>query len=629
MSMKKTFLDNCRGGILFESPGAFAPPPLGKGAFSPSSKYTSPLFQRGWRECAGGFKKTSLEAIQASKVVIKKITACLLALLLALLPFSACGNKTGEGAEFRFPIAVMPTNLDPAIAGGREEALVIANCFEGLLRLRGDRIDSDAASNDSGTWPPSSPAGELPTAGVAERWEVSEDGLRYTFYLRQDTHWKLTRESEKLLGEEAAAAFDTRVTAADFLFAIQRALRPETNAPNAALLFPIQNARAILEGTKPMESLGVETPDDYTLIITLEQPNASFLYALCQSVAMPCNEAWFNATKGRYGLASKYLLCNGPFYLSAWDGANLRLRRSDAYRGAEAVAPSGIVFKLEPIASEQLRLLGAEGGFSAVLLPADQYAGDAGVRTLHNATLALLFRCGGGSPLANAKLRRALCAAVDPAALGFSPPVGLLPKDLRLGEGIYRTLAGPAKGITRDLTKAQALWAEGIAEHEAASGITTLSLTLLCPPEANQQMRQLLQQWQSAFGLRLRVSIESPEPEKLAQRVARGDYDIALSVMEAGSSFAPSVLEQLADGGATGYHSAALDKLLAEAAQTPGQAEAAAALRKAEEHLLQAGVYYPLAPRESVLLLAKGVSGLEVSAAGDVVWFGGGRLRRG
>ncbi len=551
---------------------------------------------------------------------MKRTAAVLLALLLAILSLAACGKDTGEGKEFRFPLSAMPLNLDPAIAGGREEALVLANCFEGLIRLRGSDIGQDAVQGNS------APA-EVFAPGVAERWEVSSDGLRYTFHLRRDTHWRLPKDAKKLLGEAEAAAFDTVVTAEDFLFALRRALMPETNAPNAALLFPIQNAREVLEGRQPPEALGVSVPDPFTLVITLAQPNASFLYALCQSVAMPCNEDYFNATKGRYGLGAKYLCGNGPFYLYAWETMTLRLRKNEGYKGAEPIAPGGVVFKLEANVSERLRLLGLEGGFSAVLLPSDAAGAaqtDAGAVRLENATQALLFRCGPGAPLADAKLRRALCMAIDPVALGFAPPKGLLPAGLRLGEDTYRTLSGPATGLGRNIAGAQSLWGESFAAREAAGKEPSLSLTLLCPEEANLAMRRLLQQWQSAFGLRLQVSIESPEPEKLALRIAQGDYDIALSTVEAGSSFAPNVLEQLTEGGGnlTGYRSQAFEKLLAEAAQTPGQKAAAAALRKAEEHLLQMGVYYPLAARESALLLAEGVTGLEVSAAGDVVWFG-------
>ncbi|MDR3313092.1 MAG: peptide ABC transporter substrate-binding protein [Oscillospiraceae bacterium] len=554
---------------------------------------------------------------------MKKITgrtvAFLLVLLLALLPLVACGKNTGEGKELRFPLWATPSNLDPAIANGREENLILANCFEGLVRLHANG-ESDAEDGADPIAP-----------GVAQRWEISADGLRYTFHLRQDTHWRLPAEAKALLGEAAYAAFDTTVTAADFLFAFRRVLDPETNAPNAALLFPIANARAIWEGKKSAEALGVAVTDPFTLEITLAQPNAAFLYSLCQNPAMPCNEAYFNATKGRYGLAPRYLLCNGAFYLSAWDATTLRLKRNDGYLGAEPVSPSAVVLKLETNAAERLRLLGAEGGFSAVLLPANQPGAlETGTHSipLKSATQALLFRCTGARALAVAKLRRALCAAIDPAALGLSAaPPGLLPDSLRLGDGTYRALAGAATGIAHDNAAAQTLWAQGLAEWEAAGGATPVTLTLLCPEEANRQMRLLLMQWQVAFPLSLVVTVESPEPEKLAQRLAQGEYDIALSTLQAGSSFALATLEQLAESGAdnlTGYRSAALEKLLAEAAQTAGQKEAAAALRKAEEHLLQVGAYYPLAAQESLLLLANGVSGLTVSAAGDVVYFGQG-----
>ncbi|MCL2107178.1 MAG: peptide ABC transporter substrate-binding protein [Oscillospiraceae bacterium] len=539
----------------------------------------------------------------------------MLALLLTVASLAwclvSCGKDTGEGREIFYPIDRMPEALDPAIAAGREEAMVLLNCFEGLVRLGGQ---GDMATDI--------------VPGVAERWEISEDGRRYTFYLRQDTNWKLPAEAKALLGEEAFEGFDTRVTAADFVFGFRRALRAETRAPGAALLFPILNAPAVHSGAKREESLGVAEIDEFTLEISLEQPSASFLYTLTQSVAAPCSETYFEATGGRYGLAPNYLLCNGPFYLSHWEGSTVRIRRNEGYAGHQRVLPAAVTLRVQPAPEERLRLLNADSGYSAAMLPSGkgeaEPPGGARQIPLRSATLTLIFQCG-KAPFSNTKLRTALCAAIDASALGFAgaeqAQPGLLPGCCIVGDEELRALAGLPKGIAYDPARAQKLWKEGLEEGR----LEGLTLTLLCPPEYDRPMRQLLQQWQSAFGLSALINVESPEPEDYAKRLAQGEFDIALVILQAESAFALSFLQHYAESGGAGnlmrYRSGVLDGLLAGAARLEDQEQAARGLLQAEEHLLQNGVTYPFAALDNRMLLAKGVSGLLFSPAGEPVSF--------
>lgn len=62
--------------------------------------------------------------------------------------------------------------------------------------------------------------------------------------------------------------------------------------------------------------LGVKAIDDYTLEIKLKSADNGFLNVLSTAIAMPCNEDYFNATKGRYGLGLDYSIFNGQFYVS-------------------------------------------------------------------------------------------------------------------------------------------------------------------------------------------------------------------------------------------------------------------------------------------------------------------------
>lgn len=96
--------------------------------------------------------------------------------------------------------------------------------------------------------------------GVAESWEVSDDGRTYTFKLREDAKW----------------SNGDPVKASDFVFAYQRLQDPATAAGYANIHWPIMNAEAVNKGEMPKDQLGVKALDDRTLEIRLKNPTPYF-----------------------------------------------------------------------------------------------------------------------------------------------------------------------------------------------------------------------------------------------------------------------------------------------------------------------------------------------------------------
>jgi oligopeptide transport system substrate-binding protein len=116
--------------------------------------------------------------------------------------------------------------------------------------------------------------GEM-TPGVAESWQVSDDGLVYTFKLRQGAKW----------------SNGDPVTAGDFVFAYQRIQDPATAAEYANILYPIKNAEKVNKGELKPDQLGVKAVDDHTLEVTLEAPTPYFLSQLMHQTAYPIHKA--------------------------------------------------------------------------------------------------------------------------------------------------------------------------------------------------------------------------------------------------------------------------------------------------------------------------------------------------
>ena len=204
-----------------------------------------------------------------------------------LLMFSGCEEDDGSGHTFKMNLASNPENLDPQMATDLSSRIVISNMMDGLVKMNEyGAIEADAA----------------------ESYNISPDGLIYTFYLKKNIMW------------EAVNGYKALMTADDFVFAFQRIYDSGAlHSPYVERFSCIKNSSAVAAGKMSAERLGVTAADDYTLIIELEYPYYNFLEMLTTTAAMPCNRVFFESTKGKYGLDDESTISNGAFYLKEWN----------------------------------------------------------------------------------------------------------------------------------------------------------------------------------------------------------------------------------------------------------------------------------------------------------------------
>lgn len=154
--------------------------------------------------------------------------------------------------------------------------------------------------------------------GAAESWEVSDDGLTYTFKLRADAKWSN--------GEP--------VKAGDFVFAFRRLEDAKTAASYANMLFPIVNAEAINKGERKPEEMGVKAVDDRTLEIKLSQPTPYFLELLTHQIAYPL----YSANVEKFGddfVKPGNLVTNGAYMLESFTpNDKITMRKSPNFHDA-------------------------------------------------------------------------------------------------------------------------------------------------------------------------------------------------------------------------------------------------------------------------------------------------------
>lgn len=176
--------------------------------------------------------------------------------------------------------AAEPESLDPHKTSTVYEAHMLRDIFLGL-------VTEDAMSE--------------PIPGAAESWTISDDGLTYTFKLRQGATW----------------SDGSPVTAEDFVYSFRRLQDPATAAEYAAMLHKVKNAKEVNEGKLKPEEMGVKAIDANTLEITLIAPTPYFLQMLTHQSAYPVSKAAMEKFGADWVKPGK-LVSNGPYTLAEW-----------------------------------------------------------------------------------------------------------------------------------------------------------------------------------------------------------------------------------------------------------------------------------------------------------------------
>jgi len=199
----------------------------------------------------------------------------------AAAPAESTGDAVGAAAQstLTFTLTSVPS-IDPQLSNSIASGNVIKGFGEGLIR-----------AFDGKTKP-----------GMAESWDVSEDGLTYTFHLR-DAKW----------------SDGSAVTAKDFEYAVIRLLDPANAAAYSFAAYGIQNAAEFNSGkiTDPSQ-VGVKAIDDKTLEIKLVNPTSYFVSTLDLSCFYPVKKELVEKYGAEYATSADKILSNGPFIIKDW-----------------------------------------------------------------------------------------------------------------------------------------------------------------------------------------------------------------------------------------------------------------------------------------------------------------------
>ena len=319
---------------------------------------------------------------------MKKLFCLVLTLSMVLSMAAFSGAVAEVPQEITYSMYSEPDGIDPSVTNNSFASDVLCNAFEGLMTY-------DTTN------------GSL-ICGEAESYTVSDDGLVYTFTLRDGLKWSDGSDH----------------TAQDYVYTFRRVLTPATGAQYVDLVSSyIAGASDYYEGvTDDFSTVGVKAIDDRTLELTLINPTSYFCDVLTMWPFSPVQQATVEANGDSWTSSAATYVSNGPFMVTDIKlGESITLEKNPYYYDADVVQMQKITFRY--ITDNSTALMAYESGEidGMNVVPASDYArlkaNDEGfVNVTAYGTTYWDFNCA-VEPFDNVLVRKAFNLAIDRYAL--------------------------------------------------------------------------------------------------------------------------------------------------------------------------------------------------------------------
>ncbi|MFA9376138.1 MAG: peptide ABC transporter substrate-binding protein [Lachnotalea sp.] len=405
--------------------------------------------------------------------------------------------STATGSKIiRYSVADEPPTLDPQLVNSMYGATLDFHLFEGLMR------------NNDGTVEPA----------CAETYELSDDGLVYTFHLRQGLVW-----SDGVV-----------LTANDFVYGIQRLVNPATASPSSFMGMIVKNAAAVNSGELPIEELGVKALDDSTIEITLENPAGYFLGVLSTAGYYPCRKDLVEKYGKDFAADADKNVYNGPFTLTDWQHASLlTFKKNDNYWNKDIVNLDGLDISIVTDKSTALGMY-ETGDLDFAEVPGDMTANYPDSSSYYSGAVEYLqINVAANDILANKNFRNAMSAAINReefvalATSGNNTPTTryVLPQVSGVTKTYGEEYPLEAFETTNDNDKAQEYLNAALKELNIASASDIKIVLNVADADSSRKQAEVVQeQLQSNLGIV--IEINQVPYKQLYELHAAHDYEM-------------------------------------------------------------------------------------------------------
>jgi oligopeptide transport system substrate-binding protein len=497
------------------------------------------------------------------------------ALTVALL--SCGGKKELDGMVFRFNNMAEPQTLDPSVMTGHPEFTIAEQIFEGLTAYDPQTLE--------------------PMPGAAESWEVSRDGLTYTFTIRTDLVW----------------SDGTQITADTFRDSWLRALAPETASQYAYQLWYIQNGEEYSNATAGRESVGIRVIDPFTLEVTLKSVTPFFLSLAAFQTYRPVPTHVIKEHGDDRWYLPGNIVSNGPFKVEEWKPQQyIHLVKNDSYHdSANVILDHIMIYPVEDDNTALEMFLNDELDWIQAIPSArlDEMRDHPDTRMApFLATYYYKINTTANEALADKRVRQALSLAINrDDIITYITKAGQVPA--------WSIVPDSMPGYTRreepreSLSKARALLAEaGYPDGEGFPGITILFNTM----QGHKLIAETVSKaWNRELGID--VLLENQEWKVYLDRVTSMDYDIARAGWVADYPDPMTFLDLwVTDGGnnSTGWSNKTFDSRIEEAGSTADTTRRMSLLYNAESILVDEMPIIPIYHYVQVSMVKQRVNGL-------------------
>ncbi|WP_062532070.1 peptide ABC transporter substrate-binding protein [Jeotgalibaca dankookensis] len=532
--------------------------------------------------------------------------------LAALTLLAACGTDSGTDsadANSNMDSATTGTNgdktldvqfdvevasMDPQIGTDGASFEVISSIIEGLYQL-----------DSSGD----------PVLGMAESAEMSEDGLTYTFKLR-DASW----------------TNGDPVTADDFVYAWRRLADPDTGSEYAYIMgiAGVENAGDVIDGTADPDQLGVTALDDKTLEVKLSNPVPYFESLMAFISFFPMNQAFMEEVGDDYGTSADTLIANGAFKVEAYEPltTSIKLVKNEDYYDAENVAIDALNFQVIKD-SQQAMLSYQNGDIDVVALAGEQvdlFKDDPEFVNIQDGFVWYISPNTMVEGLDNANLRKAIATSIDKESIvntalkdGSKPANYIVPVDLANGPDgeDFRSTTGTY--LEYDPEAAVALFEE--AKDELAAEEFTFSM-LVEDTESAVNVSQMLKSQIEENLEGVTIEIEQMPKKTRLDRMKSKDYDLGLTRWGPDYADPMTYLDLWVTDGFNNdgsWTNAEYDELIFSSQNGELSLDKEArweALKEAEQIILDDAGVLPVYQKGSAVMIKSNVSGVDFHSVG-------------